>query len=108
MNPPASSKVPRRAETLQVLRLIGERQPLLMLVGSDDGFGTRWTLGGQQVQPGIARYLMEEGFVCERGRTEFGARCLLLTAAGVSFRDRGIAWWRGLSWWEKLGVVVLG
>lgn len=108
MNPPASSKVPRRAETLQVLRLIGERQPLLMLVGSDDGFGTRWTLGGQQVQPGIARYLMEEGFVCERGRTEFGARRLLLTAAGVSFRDRGIAWWRGLSWWEKLGVVVLG
>ena len=46
MNPPASSKIPRRAETLQVLRLIGERQPLLMLSGSDDGYGTRWTLGG--------------------------------------------------------------
>ena len=62
-----------------------------MLAGSDDGYGTRWTLGGQQVQPAIARYLMEAGFVAEEGKTQFGARKLALTADGVRFRDNGRA-----------------
>ena len=54
-----SSPIPSRAETLKVLRLMGDYDHLLMLTGSEDGYGTRWTLGGQQVQPGIARYLMD-------------------------------------------------
>ena len=85
------SPIPNRVETLRVLRLMGDYEPLLMLAGSDDGYGTRWTLGGQQVQPAIARYLMETGFVAEEGKTQFGARTLALTADGVRFRERGFA-----------------
>jgi hypothetical protein len=103
-----SSSIPNRVETLRVLRLMGDYEPILMLVGSDDGYGTRWTLGGQQVQPAIARYLMETGFVAENGRTQFGARTLALTADGVRFRERGIAWWAGLNLFQKLKAIVLG
>ena len=40
--------IPHRAETLQVLRLI-INEPILMLSGDDEGYGSRWTIGGQQV-----------------------------------------------------------
>ncbi len=102
------SAIPNRADTLRVLRAISGHQPVLMLAGSDDGYGTRWTLGGQQVQPAIARYLMEAGFIAESSKTQFGARTLTLTDAGVSFRERGIAWWASLSVVEKLKVMLLG
>ena len=102
------SPIPNRVETLRVLRLMGDYEPLLMLAGSDDGYGTRWTLGGQQVQPAIARYLLEAGFVAENGRTQFGARKLALTADGVRFRDNGVRWWAGLSFLQKLKVTIFG
>ena len=87
-----SLSIPNRVETLRVLRLMGDCDPILMLVGSDDGYGTRWTLGGQQVQPAIARYLMDAGYVAENGKTQFGARRLALTADG---RDFGSVAWLG-------------
>ena len=103
-----SPSIPNRVETLRVLRLMGDCDPILMLVGSDDGYGTRWTLGGQQVQPAIARYLMDAGYVAENGKTQFGARRLALTADGRDFRKRGVAWWAGLSAFQKLKVTFLG
>lgn len=103
-----SEAIPRRAETLQVLRLISDFEPLLMLTGADDGYGSRWTLAGQQVQPAIARYLMEAGFVAEIGKTEFGARKLGLTVSGNDLRERGIRWWASLGWLDKLKVTLLG
>lgn len=103
-----SPAIPDRVETLRVLRLMGDYEPLLMLVGSADGYGTRWTLGGQQVQPAIARYLMEAGYVEVNGRTQLGARTLTLTADGRDFRERGMAWWAGLSAFQKLKVTFLG
>ena len=106
--PLSPSPIPNRVETLRVLRLMGDYEPILMLAGIDDGYGTRWTLGGQQVQPAIARYLMEAGFIAESGKTQFGARRLALTADGVRFRERGMAWWASLSFVEKLKVTVLG
>ena len=102
------SDIPSRAETLKVLRLMGNYEPILMLTGSDDGYGTRWTLGGQQVQPAIARYLMESGFVAEEGKTQFGARKLALTADGVRFRENGVRWWDSLSFLQKLKVTIFG
>ena len=102
------SPIPNRVETLRVLRLMGDYEPLLMLAGSDDGYGTRWTLGGQQIQPAIARYLMEAGFVAEEGKTQFGARKLALTADGVRFRENGVRWWAGLSFLQKLKVTIFG
>jgi len=103
-----SSSIPNRVETLSVLRLMGDYEPILMLTGSDDGYGTRWTLGGQQVQPAIARYLIESGFVAENGKTQFGAKTLALTPDGVRFRERGVLWWAGLSIFQKLKVTLLG
>lgn len=100
--------VPYRAETLQILRLISDFEPLLMLTGGGDGYGSRWTLAGQQVQPAIARYLMEAGFVAETGRTEFGARILCLTEAGRNFRERGVRWWGSLNLLEKLKITLFG
>ncbi|HMV54250.1 MAG TPA: hypothetical protein PLX20_12440 [Rhodocyclaceae bacterium] len=100
--------IPNRADTLRVLRLMGERAPILMLSGSEDGYGTRWTLHGQQVQPAIARYLMESGFLAESGRTEFGARTLALTDTGARFRDEGTRWWVGLGALQKLRVTLFG
>lgn len=100
--------IPNRADTLRVLRAMGECEPIMMLTGSDDGYGSRWTLAGQQVQPAIARYLMEAGFIAEHGRTDFGARRLGLTPAGRDFRQRGVEWWRKLGWLQKLRAVLFG
>lgn len=102
-----SKTIPHRAETLQVLRFIA-REPMLMLTGDDEGYGSRWTLGGQQIQPAIARYLMESGFIAETGRTEFGARELTLTPSGDLFREKGLHWWASLSLFQKIRVTLLG
>ncbi len=87
---------------------MGNHEPMLMLVGDADDYGTRWTLGGQQVEPAIARYLMNEGFIAEMGVTEFGARKLGLTASGTQFCYEGIAWWSSLGMLQKLKIVLLG
>jgi hypothetical protein len=100
--------IPQRAETLQVLRLMGPFEPILMLTGDDEGYGSRWTIAGQQVQPAIARYLMESGFVAEIGKTEFGARKLALTDTGCDFRERGLNWWAELNFLQKLKITLLG
>lgn len=99
--------IPHRAETLQVLRMIVS-EPILMLTGDDEGYGSRWTLSGQQIQPAIARYLMESGFVAEIGRTEFGARKLALTASGNEFRLKGLNWWAGLTIFQKIRITLFG
>lgn len=100
--------IPQRAETLQVLRLISDCEPMLMLSGDDEGYGSRWTLSGQQVQPAIARYLMESGFVADIGKTEFGARKLTLTETGSELREKGLRWWSGLNFLEKLKITLFG
>ena len=100
--------IPQRAETLQVLKQMGKYDPILMLTGDDEGYGSRWTLSGQQVQPAIARFLMESGFIHDTGKTEFGARTLTLTEKGNEFRQKGLAWWSGLSFLQKLQVTVFG
>jgi hypothetical protein len=100
--------IPNRAVTLRILRNIGARAPMLMLPGDADGYGTRWTLGGQQVQPAIAHYLMREGFIADSGRTEYGARVLALTPAGAAFREEGARWWSGLNVLQKLKAVIFG
>lgn len=99
--------IPHRAETLEILRFVVS-EPILMLTGDDEGYGSRWTLGGQQIQPAIARYLMEAGFIAETGRTEFGARKLTLTPSGNLFREKGLIWWASLSLLEKIRVTLLG
>lgn len=99
--------IPGRFEILELMRLMGRFAPVMML-GNDHGCGTRWTLHGHEVQPGIARYLMEQGYLAESGSTEFGARMLALTDAGLRFRDEGIAWWNSLGIFEKLKVRVFG
>jgi len=99
--------IPHRAETLQILRMVVS-EPILMLTGDDEGYGSRWTLGGQQIQPAIARYLMESGFIAETGRTEFGARKLVLTPSGDRFREKGLNWWAGLSLLQKIRVTLFG
>jgi hypothetical protein len=100
--------IPNRADTLRVLRLISNSEPLLMLTGSDDGYGSRWTLSGQQVQPAIARYLMDAGYVAESGKTGFGARVLALTDDGLRFRENGNRWWAALGLFEKIRVMLFG
>lgn len=102
------SSIPNRAETLQVLRLMGDYAPLLMLSGAADGFGTRWSIDGNPVQPAIARWLMQEEYIVDTGATELGARKLALTAAGVEFRQKGLRWWAGLGRFAKLKVVIFG
>ncbi len=99
--------IPHRAETLQVLRLIVS-EPILMLVGDEEGYGSRWLIGGQQIQPAIARYLMESGFVADIGKTEFGARKLALTDSGNQFREKGLHWWSELNLWQKMRIVLFG
>ncbi len=101
-------RIPNRADTLRVLRLIGDYRPLLMLRGNDDGYGTRWVLDGQQVEPAIARYLMESEFLIDTGATEFGARNLTLTPLGRSFREKGLVWWESLNWLERVRVTLFG
>lgn len=108
MNTPATPSIPNPAETLKVLRFMGNHEPILMLTGSDDGFGTRWTLHGMQVQPAIARYLMDAGFLAENGKTEFGARKLALTETGTRFREEGVRWWAGLGMLQKLKITLFG
>lgn len=103
-----SNIIPQRAETLQVLRLMGRFEPILMLSGDDEGYGSRWTLSGEQVQPAIARFLMDSGFITDCGKTEFGAIKLVLTEKGCEFRERGLAWWGELNFLEKLKVTLLG
>ncbi len=103
-----TNTIPQRAETLQVLRLMGPFEPILMLTGDDDGYGARWTLSGQQVQPAIAQFLMESGFIADNGKTEFGAIKLILTEKGREFRERGLAWWAELNFLEKLKITVFG
>lgn len=108
MSSSESNLIPNRAETLKVLRLMGNYAPILMLAGDEDGYGARWTLHGQQVQPAIARYLMKTGFIADSGRTEMGARQLGLTPRGAKFREDGVAWWASLNIFQKLKIMLLG
>jgi hypothetical protein len=100
--------IPKRAETLQILRLMGDFEPILMLIGDDQGYGTRWIVAGQPIQPAIARYLMESGFIADNGKTELGARKLTLTEMGREFRDKGLRWWAELNFFQKLQVTLFG
>lgn len=103
----SSDPIPSRAETLKVLRLMGEYAPIFML-GDGEGGGTRWLLHGQPIQPAIARYLMRTGFIADDGTTEVGARKLALTERGSEFRAKGVEWWNSLNWLQKLIVVLRG
>ena len=100
--------IPQRAETLQILRMMSEFEPMLMLTGDDEGYGSRWTLSGQQVQPAIARFLMEFGFIADIGKTEFGAIKLALTDKGSQFREKGVLWWSELNFMQKVKIRVFG
>ena len=106
--PPPTRPIPCRAQTLEVLRLMENHRPLLMLTGDDDGYGTRWLLDGQQVPPGIAKYLIDGGFVADAGATGFGARQLTLTDSGQRLRDDGLRWWASLSVVHRLKITILG
>ena len=108
MNFSPTGLIPNRAQTLEILRLMGRHRPLLMLLGDDDGYGTRWLLDGEQVLPGIAKYLMEGGFIADSGATEFGARKLALTESGKRFRDNGVIWWKSLGFLQRLKITILG
>ncbi|SBT03806.1 conserved hypothetical protein [Candidatus Accumulibacter aalborgensis] len=108
MNSSPTTLIPNRAQTLEVLRLMGTHRPILMLPGNDDGYGTRWVLDGQQVQPWIAKYLMKAGFLADTGATEFGARTLTLTESGNRFRRNGVLWWKSLGFLERLTITILG
>jgi hypothetical protein len=103
-----TSSIPERAETLKVLVLMGNYAPIMMLGDDPDGFGTRWTLHGQQVQPVIAQYLMRARYIAENGETEMGAKTLALTAAGIEFRTAGELWWKELSLLQRLKVRIFG
>lgn len=108
MDCPAKTPIPRRAETLKVLRLMGNFAPILMLGNDPDGYGTRWIIDGQPVQPAIATYLMQSGYVADSGATELGARKLALTESGAEFRKDGLLWWNGLNLLQKLQVLIRG
>lgn len=100
--------IPNRAETLKVLRLMGDYQPILMLGGEADGYGARWTLDGGEIPPAIADYLMKSGFIVEAGATQMGAKKLVLTESGLQFRADGLKWWAGLGIFGKLKATILG
>ena len=100
--------IPNRAETLKVLRLMGDYQPILMLGGEADGYGARWTLDGNEIPPAIAGYLMKSGFIVDGGATQMGAKKLVLTEAGVRFRADGLLWWARLGFLGKLKATILG
>lgn len=108
MDSPVRTDIPSRAETLKVLRLMGTHAPIMMLRGEDDGFGCRWTLHGMQVQPAIAGWLMEQGYLADAGATEMGARRLTLTPTGIEFRRQGLDWWAGLGIFGRLKVMLFG
>jgi hypothetical protein len=100
--------IPHRLDTLRVVRLMGRNQPILMLGQQANEYGTRWTLAGQQVEPAIASFLLEEGYIGPAGVTEFGARRLELTAAGREFREEGDRWWSNLGLLQKLKAALFG
>lgn len=100
--------IPSRAQTLKVLRLMGDFEPIMQLSGDADGYGSRWTLHGQEVQPAIVRYLIQAGFIADSGATELGVRKLTLTVAGNQFRESGKRWWASLNLLEKLKITVFG
>ncbi|NJD34897.1 MAG: hypothetical protein FIA96_08705 [Betaproteobacteria bacterium] len=108
MEAPGDGRIPNRAETLKVLRLMGDYRPMLMLRGDTDGYGARWTIDGQEIQPAIATYLMKSSFITDSGATEMGARTLTLTETGTRFRTDGLAWWAGLGLLEKLKIMLFG
>ena len=108
MNASVDIPIPNRAETLKVLRLMGDYQPILMLGGEADGYGARWTLDGNEIPPAIAGYLMKSGFIVDGGATQMGAKKLVLTEAGVRFRADGLLWWAGLGFLGKLKATILG
>jgi hypothetical protein len=108
MGAEAFGLIPGRAETLGILRLMTEGHPMLMLGGKPRDFGTRWVLDGQQVQPAIASYLIEGGYIRATGRTEFGAIVLEMTPSGVGFRQAGQRWWASLNLLQKLRVLFFG
>lgn len=100
--------IPTQAQTLEVLQLMGRNQPIIMLPGNDDGYGTRWLLDGQELLPVIAKFLMERGFVADTGATGFGARTLALTESGRRFLESGMLWWNDLGFFERLKITILG
>ena len=102
------SSIPRRSETLEILRLISEQEPILMLAGDADGLGARWTLSGQEIQPAIVRFLKDSGFITETGKTGMGAIKLGLTKEGIQSRNKGLKWWSELSFLQKMKVTLLG
>jgi hypothetical protein len=104
----ANSSIPDRARTLGLLCLMGRHAPIMYLRGAPDGFGDRWVIQGALVEPAIACWLVEAGYIADRGATELGARRLELTAAGIEFRAAGVRWWRSLSLLVKLRVMVFG
>ena len=108
MNASGHSPIPNRAETLKVLRLMGDYAPMLMLRGDADGYGDRWSIDGHPVQPAIATYLMRSSYLADAGATELGARKLALTESGAQFRKDGLLWWSELSLFDKLKIMVLG
>jgi hypothetical protein len=108
MDTAPTTVIPNRAQTLELLRLMGNYRPILMLPGDDDGYGTRWVLDGQQVQPGIARFLMDGGYIADAGATEFGARKLMLTDSGKRFRENGVLWWQNLGFFQRLKTMLFG
>ena len=108
MHSDGNNPIPSRAETIKVLRLMGDYAPILMLAGDKDGYGARWTIDGHPVEPAIARYLMESDLVVDSGATELGVRKLVLTAAGVEFRKNGLRWWDSLNLFQKLGIMIRG
>jgi hypothetical protein len=60
------------------------------------------------VQPAIARFLMESGFIADSGKTEFGAIKLALTEKGSEFRKNGLDWWAEQNFLQKLKITLLG
>jgi hypothetical protein len=108
MDASGTSPIPNRAETLKVLRLMGDYAPMLMLRGDADGFGDRWSIDGHPVQPAIATYLMRSSYLVDAGATELGARKLALTESGAQFRKDGLLWWSELGPFDRLRIMVLG
>lgn len=81
---------------------------MLMLRGDADGYGARWIIDGHPVQPAIASWLMNEGFIADTGATELGVRKLALTADGIEFRSKGLIWWSGLGRLARLQAIIFG
>jgi hypothetical protein len=87
---------------------MGGRAPMLMLAGDSDGYGARWMIDGYPVEPAIARWLMESGYIASSGTTELGVGTLALTESGVEFLKAGALWWNDLSVLQKLKVIIFG